>query len=370
MKKALLTVAAALLLISLLSVSARAAEIDGEAWYGGLWESVDADTKELLEQVGMDGVSPEGFLSLSPFRVFSLIGKIAAGEAVSPLRYGAGAVLAAVLTALAGSLLPPGGAMRDRCETLGRLCVMFVLLSGTGQALRECMPAVTATKDFMLALVPVFTGVMGFAGNPALALSWGGAVLGFSETVGVFFAKYVPSAASLGTAAVAAANLNEETDFSAAAKTACKAVTVAMGLAAGLFSAVLSVRDVIAAASDTVSMKGAKLVVGQGVPIVGGAVSEVLNTVAAGLGLIRDTVGMFAVLALFLLVLVPLVRLLLWKGVFRFFSACASLLGQGRVASLADGLNSLLSVILAVICFNSAVFIIAVALVTRLAGGG
>ncbi len=108
--------------------------------------------------------------------------------------------------------------------------------------------------------------------------------------------------------------------------------------------------------------------IGKGIPIVGGAVADALNTVAAGLSLVRDTVGIFAVLALFLMILTPLLRLFIWKLVFRFLGMAACLLGQKRTSELTDGLNSLLTVILAVICFNSTVFIVSLALLIQIAG--
>ena len=366
MKKKTLILLAAVLFALLAALPVQASGLpEEEQWYGELWDSVDANTKELMGQLGLDGVSAEGLLSLTPGAVFSLIGGVLKGEAASPLRYCAAAVLLLVVSSFALSFLPENGAMRERCETVGHLCVLFALLSGAGQALRESMPAVTATEDFILALVPVFTGIMGFSGSPALALSWGGVVLAFAETVGAFFAKYIPALGALGTAACAAANLNTQTDLSGLAKLLAKAVTTVMGLAAGVFAAVLSVKDAIAGAADTVAMKSAKLLVGQGIPIVGGAIADALNSVAAGLGLVRNTVGVFAVAALFLIDLVPVLRLLLWKLVFYFLSAAGALLGQPKAAALTESLNSLLSVILAVICFNSAVFIVAVALVLR-----
>ena len=370
MKKKTLILLAAALLTVLAALPARAAALpEEEQWYGALWDSVDASTKELLGQLGLEGVSAEGLLSLTPGGVLSLIAGIVKGEAASPLRYCAASVLLLAVASFAASFLPEGGAMRERCETVGRLCVMFALLSGAGQALRESMPAVTATEDFILALVPVFTGIMGFAGTPALALSWGGVVLAFAETVGAFFAKYIPALGALGTAACAAANLNTQADLSGVARLLAKTVTTVMGIAAGVFTAVLSVKDVIAGAADTVGMKSAKLLVGQGIPIVGGAIADALNSVAAGLGLVRNTVGVFAVGVLLLIDLVPVLRLLLWKFAFRFIAAAGELLGRPRAAALTESLNSLLSVILAVICFNSAVFIVAIALVLRGKGG-
>ena len=340
-----------------------------DAWFSELWDSVDADTRDLMEQLGVEGVDAQALLDVSPFSVFSLIGRLARGEAISPLQYGAAAVLTLVVAAFAQTFLPEGSAMRSRCETVGHLCVMFTLLAGAGQAVQESMPAVAATEDFILCLVPVFTGVIGMAGNPSLAVSWGGAVLAFAETVGAFFSKFVPAAGALGAAVCAAANLNAETDFSGAAKLAAKAVTSAMGFAAGIFTAVLAVKDVIAGAADTVGIKGLKFVVGQSVPVVGSAVADALNSVAAGLTLLRNTAGAFAVLALFLIDLVPVLRLILWKLAFRLIAAAAGVLGAKRAAELTEGLNSLLSVILAAVCFNSVVFIIAVALVINVKGG-
>ena len=370
MKKAVCVLMAAALCCALGAVLAGAAGTGEEqAWYGGLWESVDGNTRALLESLGIGELDPRSFLSLSPERVFSLIGETVSGEAVSPLRYCAAAVMAVATASFACSFLPENGAMRSRCETVGHLCVMFTLLSGVGQALYDSMPAVAATEDFMILLAPVLTGIMGFSGSPTLAMSWGGAVLFYAETVSAFFAGCVPAAAALGTAACAAANLNSETDFSGAAKTVSKAVTAAMGFAAGIFSALLAVKDVIAGAADSVSMKGARMIVGHSMPIVGSAVADALGTVAAGLSLIKNTVSVFAVIVLFLIDLVPVVRLLLWKFVLWLIGACANLMGRKRTAELTDCLNSLLSVILAVICFNSAVFIISIAIVTGMKGG-
>ena len=365
MKKTLL-IGCCLVFLAMFPCRAQAAwQTEADKWCPGLWESIDAETRGLLEQMGVEGVRADSFLNLSPDRVFAVIGGIVKGEAASPARYGAAVILVIVLTAFAAALMPENGAMRSRCETVGHLCGMFVMLSGAGQALYESMSAVTATEDFMVLLIPAFTGVLGFAGNPALALSWGGAVLAFAETVTAFFARFIPAAASLGAAVCAAANLNAESNFSGAAKLFAKAVTTAMGFAAGIFTAVLSVKDVIAAAADNVGIKGMKFVVGQGVPILGSAIADTLNSVAAGLAMVRNTVAVFALLALALINLLPVVRLLLWKFVFLFCATAGRVMNRGRLAELAECLNSLLSVILSVICFNGAVFVIALALVVN-----
>lgn len=352
------------------TVSGRAAltEEEQDAWYASLWDSIGSDTKELLGQLGIETVDAESLMNVSVFQIFSLVGNIIRGQAASPLKYCAAAFLIIMTVAFGKTFLPEEGAMRSRYETVGHLCVMFALLAGAGQAVRESMPAVTATEDFIIGMVPVFTGVIGMSGNPSLALSWGGAVLAFAETVSAFFADFIPAAGALGTAVCAAANLNTEHDFSGMAKTAAKAVTTVMAFAAGVFTAVLSIKDVIAGAADSVGVKGLKFVIGHSVPVVGSAIADALNSMAAGITMIRNTAGAFAVLALFLIDLVPVLRLVLWKVSMRMIAAAAGLLGVKRAAELSDSLNCLLSVILGVICFNTAVFIIAVSLVIKVKG--
>ena len=52
-KKTLILLAAALCVISA-ALPVRAAGLPAEEeWFGGLWDSVDANTKELLEQLGL-----------------------------------------------------------------------------------------------------------------------------------------------------------------------------------------------------------------------------------------------------------------------------------------------------------------------------
>lgn len=94
-----------------------------------------------------------------------------------------------------------------------------------------------------------------------------------------------------------------------------------------LLLAMLSAQTTLGAKSDTLAMKGVKFATGNMIPIVGGSVSELLKTVSAGIGFLRGSVGICAVLLLLLLLLPTLIELFLLRLTWQLCASCADLLG-------------------------------------------
>lgn len=76
-----------------------------------------------------------------------------------------------------------------------------------------------------------------------------------------------------------------------------------------IFSFVLGIQSSLARSADTLAMKTVRFAVGSYIPVVGGALSEALTTVSAGLSLVRRTVGGIGIVIILFTVLPPLISL-------------------------------------------------------------
>ena len=80
-----------------------------------------------------------------------------------------------------------------------------------------------------------------------------------------------------------------------------------------VFTGFLSIQSVIGKAADNMTVKTTKFFVGSMVPVVGGALSEALTTVTAGIGMLKSTAAMWCVIVLAIILLPTIIELFLWR---------------------------------------------------------
>ena len=194
------------------------------------------------------------------------------------------------------------------------------------------------------------------------ALSAQGVVLAFAAGVSLFLSRALPAAGMLGLGLGAAEALQPGGLCGMAAARLQKAAAAAAGLASGLFTAVLGVKHVAAAAADSVAAKGFRFLIGGSVPIVGSAVGEALGSVVAGLSVLRAGIGILGVLAIALIHLFPLCELIRWRLALSLLEVFSAGFGNRRVAGFLKTLGGTFGFFAATLCFNAAVYVIALSL--------
>ena len=334
-----------------------------------VFDSLPEETRELLEKFGINGELADSFSSISPQKaVDTLFGLFRNGFSV-PLKTAAGCVGLLLICSLFSSFMPEdsGLFLMGKCMTV--MCMMFSLVSVSGEMFTGCCSSLLVTKDFMLTLIPIFVGIVSASGNPALAVSFNSVVFGFSEIVALLFEGVVPMLAGVMLAISAASAMNPVMKLEGISRTVTKAVTLFMAFIAGVFVAILSVRGVIAGAADSVTIRGIRFLVGNAVPVVGSAVGEALNSVSAGLMLIKNTVGMLGIAGVAAINLPMLINVSLWKAVLYFIAIASDIAGCAEVKSFSEGINGVLSVIIGALCFVSFVFIISIAILITISRG-
>lgn len=361
MKKAisviLFTLCATFILSPVVSASSAA-----EKYCAKVWDSVDGETKELMESVG---VTPhaESFSDMTPERVMRAVFSLftsAADDALS----GFCTVLAVMLTvSLIMSFGIKSEGIKQTAECAGSACIMFSVLAVSNGLTEAVTGAVNLTEDFMLGTVPAFAGVVAMSGSPAVALSFNGIVLAFAQCISGAFSSFLPSYTSVITSIAAAGVINPYFSCEKLTSLINKLACGAAAFICGIFVAVLSVRGVIAGAADTVTIKGLRFLVGSAVPVVGSAIGDALNSVTASLGLIRHSAAAVALTAVVLTALPAIVKTAVYKLLLSLLSVFAEVLSLKKIGSFLDAVNGTFSFYVAVLCFNAFVFVIGTAIV-------
>ena len=279
---------------------------------------------------------------------------------ISPLTVTAATVIGAVILS---SVMHRIAKASDNCnaDVISALICATVCLTVFSSGLLDIEKIkffFTSVSNLATAILPVMTALLVYSGNVSGSVVNSGSVTVFSTVMEYLFSKVVvPLTVASMTLAIVGCILSENTSFSLSAflRKFSNFVTL---VSMTVFTFVLAVQTSLARSADTVGVKTVKFVIGSFVPIVGGAVSETVNAVDAGLSYIKTTCGTLAIIVIFFMVAPPLISLLASKLIFSLSSSVASVLGCETESKLLSELSSVTDCFSSLIISSAAVFIL------------
>lgn len=132
-----------------------------------------------------------------------------------------------------------------------------------------------------------------------------------------------------------------------------------------IFSFILAIQTAVSSSADSLMLKTVKFAVGNGIPIVGGALSEAVNTVAHSLGYIKNTCGAAAIAVLMMMCFPTVITLIMHKLSMMICGTAAKMLGCDAENKLFSSASDISSVLLSFTISISIMFILAVSIVIK-----
>ncbi|HJD24077.1 MAG TPA: stage III sporulation protein AE [Firmicutes bacterium] len=331
-----------------------------------LWENLPAQTKALLDSLGISEFNADLFSHLTPQGVSGSLFSLLAEQAGAPLRT-MGILLGVVLL----YALMDGMRETVKEEALSRvfgvICAitactaLLVPLSGCIGRVRD---AAESTSVFMFSFVPVYSGIMLTSGQPLGAASYQTVVLFAAELISLAATHLIVPLMTTALALGLVGSVSPGMKLDAAGGAINKACAWLLGLAATLFVGLLSLQGLVGAAADSLTGRAIRFSLSSFVPVVGGALSEALSSVQGCLQLLKSTLGGFGILATALIVLPPLLECALWSLTLSLCSMAADIFSLGSLSSLFKAAQGVLKTLMGVLAACSLFMIIATTIVT------
>ena len=146
--------------------------------------------------------------------------------------------------------------------------------------------------------------------------------------------------------ALAAGACLPENRLGAIAEALKKIVTWILTTSLLLFTVYLSTVRIIAGAADGASVKVAKAAISGAVPVVGGIIAEAAETVLAGAGMLKNTIGVFGMLAILAACAYPFLQLGVQYLLYKLSAFLAAAVGAPELCKLIDGLGGAFGLVL------------------------
>ncbi len=141
--------------------------------------------------------------------------------------------------------------------------------------------------------------------------------------------------------------------------------TAALTILMAVFALVMSYQSTLAQSADNFLSRTVKFAVGTYIPIVGGALSESVQTVSASLSLLKSTAGTVGILIILSLLLPVFLTLLLNKIALMLAGAAADVLSCKKEAALIGEMSGITSFLIALVASSSFIFIFCLTLFSR-----
>ena len=261
-----------------------------------------------------------------------------------------GVLLLAVvlLCGLAGGLNGAlgSGAGLDPVTVAGTLAITALAVSDVHTLGGLGREALEQMNLFSQVLLPVVTAAAAAAGAPTGAAARQLATVLFSNVLmNLISHLLLPLVYGYIAASAAYAALGSE-GLKRIAALLRWVVTTALTTLLLVFVGYLTVSGVVAGTADAAAVKTAKLTIAGVVPVVGGILSDAAETVLAGAGILRNTIGVFGMLVVLALCVAPFLQLGVHYLAYKVTAALTATVSDSRIAGLIDSIGGAFGLVL------------------------
>lgn len=330
------------------------------------------DVQELLRNLPGDPLQPETYTELSFSRVMQQLLSLLTRQKSAPVQVFFSLTAVVVLAAMGSGLegITADLSLRQTYHTVSVLASCGLLLTPFVSLLTTVRQTVDSVSVFMLSYVPVYGAILAAGGAPAGAVSYQTTLLAAAELLVQFIRAVVLPALTVSLALGCTGTVTEGFSLDALSAGIYKAILWAMGLFTTVFTGVLSVQQMVAAAGDTLSGRAMKFSLSSFVPVVGGALSEAYSTVVGCAGLLRSTVGCFGLAATALILLPPLIACLCWNLCLHMAAGTAALFQLGQLEKLCRTVAGAVRVLIGVLAVFALLMILSTSVIAFVGKGG
>ncbi|WMJ23024.1 hypothetical protein RBG61_13700 [Paludicola sp. MB14-C6] len=336
-----------------------------------LFSAVPDDAKDILENNDIDSIDSNKFLKMNFFEFVGNLWVTIKDSLAKPIQILLSGIGVVLLCALLNSLKTGfnNAAYEKVFSVVSVICIATVIIIPIAQLITKTAQLIKQVSNFMLSFIPVYVGIITASGKPVSAISYNTALVAVIQVVSRIAASVLVPLLAIYLAFCLIGSASTQINIEGIAKTVKTTVIVILGFLMTVFVGLLTVQGIVATATDTVSMKIAKFGISSFLPVVGGAISEALNSVQGCMGVIKSTLGSFGIITIVAAFLPSIITILLMQLSLTITGAISDMLDTPRITSLMKSASSVLSLILGILLVFFVLIVVSLTIMLSLSTG-
>lgn len=227
---------------------------------------------------------------------------------------------------------------------------------------------VKSSAAFVNAAAPILTTMLAASGSAVGAATVEPIMLIAAQLVATAAEKLLlPLLYSAGVLYITS-GINEQLGVSRFAELLAKTVKWALCLMLTIFVGILGIHGFCAYSLDGASAKTAKFVFATAVPVVGGILSDTLETVMGCSRVVKNATGAAGVVAVLSIAASPVVKILASCIMLRLGAAIAEPISDRRISAMLSNISSVIALMAGIVVSAAVIFIVCIGAVMCLSG--
>ncbi|RNB89115.1 stage III sporulation protein AE [Brevibacillus nitrificans] len=247
--------------------------------------------------------------------------------------------------------------------SIAYLVLMVLAINSFHVAISYAKDAITDMSDFMLAMIPLVIALLASVGNLATATMFHPLII-FMINISGMMISYVVFPLLFLSAMLSIVSLFSERYKVTQLATLLR--NIAMGVLGSfltIFLAVISIQGATSAVTDGVTLRTAKYITGNFIPIVGRVFSDAADTVLNASLLVKNAVGLAGVVILIMLCAFPALKILVLALIYNLSSAVLQPLGNSPIISALGTIGKSLLFVFAALATVGLMFFLAITII-------
>lgn len=333
-----------------------------------LFDVLTRDELELLEKLGMDVIDFESVFSPSLRSVTDLFWQIIRNEYNLPFEALGVAATCVVALAAVNHMLPDGIRASKMVGLTANIVTALSVIIPLSACITRAVSAISLSSSFITALVPVLAAIITASGKPALALTYNSLSFAAAQAVSALGNQVIRPVVQVVMSLSVISSVSQSADITKIVEFAKKTAVFIMSLSATVFVTMLSLKGMLAASADTVTVRGIRFLIGNMIPVVGGAVSDAYQSIIGTLSLVKNTVGVFAIAAVAVINLPVIAECVMWVFSLNLLALLGDIFSQSSLCSLFRSISSAVVLLCVTVVLETLVFLLSVGLVLVIGG--
>jgi stage III sporulation protein AE len=240
------------------------------------------------------------------------------------------------------------------------LVLMVLAINSFHVAITYAKDAITNMSDFMLAMIPLVIALLATVGSLVSAAMFHPLIIFMVNISGILISTVIFPLLFLSTMLSIASLFSERYQVTQLAALLRNIAMWALGSFLTIFLAVISIQDATSAVTDGVTLRTAKYVTGNFVPIVGRMFSDAADTVLSASLLVKNAIGLAGVFILLILCAFPALKILVIAMIYNISSAVLQPLGSSPIITALGTIGKSLLFVFAALATVGLMFFLAI----------
>lgn len=358
MKKVVSIIFAVTLLLSFFSITSYAFEDSSS-----VLKNIDSQTKDYLEELGIDSESGEGISDVSLKSVFKFLFALITDKTKRISFFLITVTAVIIVNALLTSFIGENTSAKTAINYISVLCIITAIIVPLKELIINAGAVIKTAAIFTDSYVPILGAVIAASGNIKLAFTYNSFAIALSSFITEIADDFFIPVVNMLFAFNILTSFTFESYKHKIVKSVKRLIIIILSLISTIYTGLLTTQSILAVSSDSLTVRGIRFFSGTFIPVVGSGVSESVASVMSSLSVMRNTAGVIVIVVIILLFLPIIIELLVWYFALQFCSIASDLFGNGEISEMIEEMSSMISLINIILFYITFVLIISTGII-------